>query len=83
MKEIINIKESIFMTNGWTDTICDVELSDGKTIKLPVCHNATTHLPLPSECDEWIEAYRNIKKNFTDEQIIALNKRIMEDTVNG
>ena len=53
-----------------------VLIKNGAEIKVPVNNSVSPHYPLPSECDKWIELFENLKNNFTDDEIEAVNNKL-------
>jgi hypothetical protein len=72
----------------WVNNMTQFLDSNGEIFKNGICYNVPessygpTHYPLPSECDRWIKLFNNLKDNFTDEEIMAINKR-NEDELYG
>ena len=56
---------------------------NGKLIEVPVNNSVAPHYPLPSECDEWIKLFTNMRDNFTDDQIMKLNHQCWYDANQG
>ena len=48
-------------------------IKNGKEIEVPINNSVAPHYPLPSECDKWIKLFENMRDNFTDDEIKALN----------
>lgn len=50
-------------------------IKDHKLIEVPVSYEGYEHYPKPSEADEWIKLFENLKNNFTDEDIEKINNK--------
>lgn len=74
-EESSGIKEDLIDTQG------EYFLSkSGSVYGLPVSRWNYLHIPvMPSECDEMIKLFENLRDNFTDEECKAFNEHSRED----
>lgn len=78
-EENSGIREDLINTQG------EYFLSKNGTVYgLPVSRWNYLHIPvMPSECDEMIKLFENLRDNFTDEECRAFNEQSREDTMRG
>ena len=48
-------------------------IKNGIKFEVPVNNSIAPHYPLPSECDKWITLFKNLRDNFSDDEIEKLN----------
>lgn len=57
---------------------CNGKLKDkyGRLHMVPCCDWGPRKYPLPSECNYWIEQFKELRDHFTDEEIERINMEL-------
>lgn len=51
-----------------------VIVKNGREISVPYSIWGFKRYPMPSECNTWIKLFENLRDNFTDKEIEAINE---------